>query len=320
MKKIFFFFALFCSFALAQGWNGTVMTSINEPNLEKMDLAANASGIHVLIKRTNGNIVYFYLNSSGIVDVNKTYTMEANGDFPNIVASNNIIYALYKTSNNIKGKYSTNGGTSWSNLPYNINTTTNLCNGVDAEYQDQLGVHIVWATRDNYPNFETYYYRLDPSNNQWVEFKNVTDHSLAQFGGRPSVSFSAGRVHVSFNTSYYDDPWVPGNAVTRDRLDGVWQTPQPVVSGSEETVKEKLLVRGNTLFMFYAKWVNVGGLIRNDLLYRTRSVTGTTWSSPSTLAYSIEESGNAFNLTKTTNDNVHLIYYPEYVEPNFGLA
>ncbi|HRN25419.1 MAG: hypothetical protein IT276_02200 [Ignavibacteriaceae bacterium] len=142
MKKIFFFLAIFFSLALAQGWNSTVQTSINEPNLEKMDLTANASGIHVLIKRTSGNIIYYYLNSSGVVNANKTYTMEADGDFPNIVASNDRVYALYKTSSNIKGKYSTNGGTSWNNLP-NINTTANLCNGVDAVFEDGYGTHLV---------------------------------------------------------------------------------------------------------------------------------------------------------------------------------
>lgn len=42
MRKIFFFSAIFCSLALAQVWNSTVTTSINEPNLEKIDLAANA--------------------------------------------------------------------------------------------------------------------------------------------------------------------------------------------------------------------------------------------------------------------------------------
>ncbi|AFH49059.1 Hypothetical protein IALB_2338 [Ignavibacterium album JCM 16511] len=166
MKRIFFFLVLFCSFALAQGWNSTITTSINEPNLEKMDLTANTSGIHVLIKRTNGNIVYYFLNSSGVVNAGKTYTMEADGDFPNIVASNEVVYALYKAGNNIKGKYSTNGGTSWSNLPNNISTTSNLCNGIDAVYENGYGIHLVWATRDNYPYFETYYYRLDLANNQ----------------------------------------------------------------------------------------------------------------------------------------------------------
>src|SRR5690606_9241672 len=110
MKKIFFFLAIFCSLALAQGWNSTVQISINEQNLEKMDLTANASGIHVLIKRTSGNIVYYYLNSSGVVNANKTYTMEADGDFPNIVGTNDIIIAIYKVGNQITGKYSLTNG------------------------------------------------------------------------------------------------------------------------------------------------------------------------------------------------------------------
>src|SRR5690606_19368243 len=80
------------------------------------------------------------------------------------------------------------------------------------------------------------------------------------------------------------------------------------------------LVRGSTLFMFYAKWNFNGGLITNDLVYRTRSVSGSTWSSPTTLAYTIEESGNAFNVTKTSNNNIHIVVYPQYVDPNFGLA
>lgn len=218
-------------------------------------------------------------------------------------------------------RYSTDGGSSWIyNSLLDRAIGSNLCNGVDAVYEDGYGVHLVWATRDNYPNFETYYYRLRLSDNQWVEFKNVTDHSLAQVGGRPSVSFSSGRVHVSFNTSYYAEPYAQGNAGTRDRLNGVWQTPQPFVTGSEETVKEKLLVRGSTLFMFYSKWNFNGGLITNDLVYRTRSVSGSTWSSPTTLAYTIEESGNAFNVTKTSDNNVHVVIYPEDAEESYGLV
>lgn len=284
-----------------------------------MDLAANASGIHVLIKRTSGNIVYYYLNSSGVINSGKTYTMEADGDFPNIIASNDRVYALYKTGSNIKGKYSTNGGTSWSNLP-DRPTTANLCNGVDADYQDQLGVHLVWATRDNGYDFETYYYRLPPTTPyQWVEGKNVTDHSSAQVGGRPSVSFSSGRVHVSFSNSYYEEPYGFGLASTRDRLNGVWQTPQPFVTGTDVSVKEMLLVRGSTLFMFYSQFID-GIPAYDNLVYRTRSVSGTTWSSPTILAYAIEESGNAFNVTKTTDDNIHVVIYPEETEQSSGLV
>jgi hypothetical protein len=162
MKKVFLLLALFYSLTLGQGWNSTVtITSINEPNLEKMDLFTNASGNHILIKRTNGNIVYYNANSSGTVDANKTATLETNGDFPNIVGSSDIIYALYKAGSEIHMKYSSNGGTSWTySSLLDISIGSNLGNGIDAVYEKDYGVHLVWATKDSDPNFETYYYRL----------------------------------------------------------------------------------------------------------------------------------------------------------------
>lgn len=317
MKNIILFIVLFCQLSFGQGWNTTVQTTINEPNLEKMDLFTNSSGNHVLIKRTNGDILYYRLNSQG--NVTRNLTLANNGDFPNIVGTNDIIIAIYKVGDQITGKYSLTNGLGWTSLPNNVNTTSNLCNGIDAVYELDNGVHLVWATRDDYPNFKTYYSRLTPyPDHSWVEFQNVTSHASAPVGGRPSVTVSPNRVHVSFNTSYFEEPYAYGFARTRDRLNGVWQTPQPV--SNDETVKEKLLVRGNTLFAFYAKWNYNGGLITNDLVYRTRSISGSTWSSPTTLAYTIEESGNAFNFTKTSNDNIHAVFYPEWVGQQDGLV
>lgn len=308
MRKIILLLAVLCSMSFGQGWNTTVQTSINEPNVEKMDLTANASGIHVLIKRSNGNIVYYNLNSTGVVDASKTTILQTSGDFPNIVASSNVVYSLYKTGNVIRARYSTNGGSSWIwNSSLDRTTTANLCNGVDAVYEDGLagGVHLVWATRDDHPNFKTYYSRLE--DNQWVELQNVTSHASGFYGGNPTVTFSPGRVHVGFNTDYFDSTYIPGDAKTRDRLDGVWQTPQTVVSGAEQSVDEKLLVSRNTLYMFYAKYIS-GSPIRNDLVYRTRSVSGTTWSSPVVLKNSIWESGDVFSEVKTADNQIHLQY------------
>jgi hypothetical protein len=310
MKKIIFLFAFFYSISYGQGWNNTVtITGINESNLEMMDLFTNASGNHILIKRTNGNIIYYNVNSSGTVDVNKTTTLESNGDYPNIVGSGNKIYALYKTGNYIKTKYSTNGGASWTyNSTLDRYIGSNLCNGVDAVYEKDYGVHLVWATEDNYPNFETYYYRLNIYD-EWVESKNVTDHTSAQVGGNPHITFSPNRVHVGFNTDYYDETWTPGDAKTRDRYNGTWQTPQTVVSGTEQSVDEKLIVRGSTLYNFYAQYNNPSGtFVWNDLDYRTRSISGTTWSSATELAAVINNPfGNAFNVCKSYNDNIHLV-------------
>ncbi len=131
MKTIILIITLITSLSLGQNWNPIVTTTLNEPNLSKMDLFTNKDGNHLLIRRNNGNIVYYNLNSSGIVNAGKTITLETNGDYPNIVGSDNIVFAIYLTGSLIKGKYSTNGGSSWLNLN-NITTTGNECNGVDA--------------------------------------------------------------------------------------------------------------------------------------------------------------------------------------------
>ena len=104
MKKIFFLLALFFSMTFAQDWNNTVTTTISESTLEKMDQFTNKDGNHPLIKKSNGNIVYYNINSLGTVDGNKTATLESNGDFPNIVGTNDIVYAFYKSGSSIKLK------------------------------------------------------------------------------------------------------------------------------------------------------------------------------------------------------------------------
>lgn len=259
MKKIIFLIALFYSLSFGQGWNSTVTTSIDEPNLEKMDIFTNKDGNHIIIKRTDGHIVYYRINTSGTVK--ETDTLNTSGDFPNIVGSNDKIYALYKSGSNIKGKYSTNAGASWTNLS-DRSISSNTCNGIDAVYELGNGVHLVYATKDSDPNYETYYWRLNTLNN-WTDNKNVTDYTGFQYGGNPSVNFSANRVHVSFNTSTQNPP-VSGSVKTRDKSGISWQTPQDAVTGSDQSNVEKLVVRGSNLFLIYAQYVS-GTPIRVDL-------------------------------------------------------
>ncbi len=112
MKQIIFLLALFYSLSFGQEWNDT-KTPISESTLEKMDLFTNKDGNHLLIKRANGNIVYYNINSLGTVTISNT-TLESNGDFPTITGTNDCVYAFYKAGSYIKFKYSTNGGSSWS--------------------------------------------------------------------------------------------------------------------------------------------------------------------------------------------------------------
>jgi len=307
MKKLFLFIVVLATLSFGQSWNTIVTTSIIEPNVDKTDLFTNKDGNHLIVKRYNGNIVYYNLNSSGAVDANKTITLETTGDFPNIVGSEDKIFALYKVGNLIKGKYSTNGGTNWTSLSYNISTSANECNGVDAIYDPAWGVHLVWATRDNGSDFETYYQRLNVTNSpyQWVDYYPVTNYG-SEVGGQPSVTFSTDRIHVSYNTNYFSQP-ITGSVKSRDKYVSSWQTPQNVVVDSEQSAFEKLVARGDSLFILFSKFID-GVPITWNLCSKKRSISGTTWSSTMVLETSVD--AFVFGANKTSNNNLHTVYKP----------
>jgi len=308
MKKIIFLLVLFYSMSFGQVWNNTVTTNINEPYLEKMDLFTNATGNHILIKRTNGSIVYYRLNSQGQLMTSTNPTpFSTSGDFPSITGSNDQVYALYKEGNFIKGKYSTNGGDSWINLPNNITTTANLCNGIDAVWNDQ-GVHLVWATRDSYQDYETHYYRLKTNTTpfQWVDYKNVTDHSSGQYGGFPTVTVSDNRVHVSFNTGHSDDPETNiGEAKSRDKYLNDWQTPQMVYD--EGSFREKIQSGSIKLFDFYYKLITGMGQYHADLHVKSRDFNATEWSGD-TFLHSFASVNNIISSVNSINGQTHIVY------------
>ena len=249
MKKLFFLILILASNLFAQEWNDIVTTDIEEP--VKTDIFTNSSAIHILIRNNDGEIVYYNLNSAGEDDEDKNETLETSGYFPNIIGTNDKIYAIYKTVDDdddvIRVKYSTDNGSSWLTNIDDRPTTENDCNGVDAVYELGKGVHLVWATLDDTtPAFETYYYRLNTLD-QWVDGKNVTDYITAENGGNPSVVVSPNRVHVSFNTDPTTYNYGLGDVKTRDKYNGNWQDPQTVVStsgSSEQSLDERLLVRG----------------------------------------------------------------------------
>jgi len=290
MKKIFLLMALFYSISFCQGWNATVITTINEGTFSQMDLFTNKDGNHLVIKKSNGTIMYYNLNSAGTVDANKTATLETGADFPNIVGSNNKIYALYQVGSLIKGKSSSNGGASWADMPNNISIGSNTCNGVDAVYETNQGVHIVWATMDNGSNFETYYHRLYESNLSWVDYEVVST-----IGGLPTVTFSSNRVHVGYNTC--DNTRA---AKSRDRYNGSWQSPQEILSSNSYI--EKLHAGSTKLFDFYYRYDGVF-----KLCAKTRDLSGTTWSSEH-VVYTGGDNTEILSVANTADGKIHLVY------------
>ncbi|MBV6421805.1 MAG: hypothetical protein DAHOPDDO_03087 [Ignavibacteriaceae bacterium] len=304
MKKIFLFVIICCSFLFAQSWNDEVTTTINEPYFYTMDMFTNSSGHHILIMRHQGNtIVYYKLNSEGEVQ-SDPITFTTGGVLPTITGSDEIIYALYHKplEDNITGKYSTDSGSSWDDLPNDLSIGSKACSNIDA-VTDIDGAHLVYAAQDSDPYYETYYYLLNPDF-EWVYGQQVTNHQTAPYGGWPSIALSSVGIHISF----IDQEWYNslGNVFTRDKVEGQWQTPQAVVSGNNVADDAKLIVIGGYLYMILDQWNSTTEKL--DLKYKYRSLTYSTWAGGDIFNGGCAGNGS-FSVCKTYNGYLQLVYY-----------
>ncbi|HMU44647.1 MAG TPA: sialidase family protein, partial [Ignavibacteriaceae bacterium] len=204
MRNTIILFFIMTAYLFSQGWNNTVTTTINEPNLVKMDLFTNKDGNHIIVQNSNStnSIKYYLLNSAGTVVRSSTIETSGNAEFPNISGDNDKVYLVYKLGSYLKAKKTTNAGANWTDINPSLSIGSNTCNGVDIVYSDG-GLHVVYAMKDSDPNYETYYYKLN-SSNSWVDYKNVTDFGN-EVGGLSTITVSDNHVYVSYNTGD-DDP------------------------------------------------------------------------------------------------------------------
>jgi hypothetical protein len=300
MKKFAVLFFVFSVLLLGQ-WKTEVITTVNEPYLDKMSMVTNRDGNHILMHESqNGSIKYYLLSASGAVV--RSSTIAASGDFPNIVANNDKVFAVYKSGNNIQVKYSTDAGSNW--IPVNaLSINSIICNGIDAT-SDQNGVHVVYSLRDSYPYYETYYYRLN-TNSNWVDYQCVTNYG-SEVGGYPTVAVSTNRVHVGYNAGYNIPTTNLSTPKERDKSGDTWQTPQTIPCVPTSAI-ERVAVRGSKLLDFYYQYANIDNDPGNDLFVRERDLDGTTWSEGIRLKYYADP--EKLVSTATTNDNkLHILY------------
>jgi len=302
MKNTIILFFIMTAYLFSQGWNNTVTTTINEPNLVKMDLFTNKDGNHIIVQNLNttNSIKYYLVNSSGTVVRSSTIETSGYAEFPNISGDNDKVYLVYKLGSNLKANYTTNAGQSWNSVsPKAIGSNT--CNGVDIVY-DYQGLHVVYAMKDSDPDYETYYYKLN-SSNSWVDYKNVTDYDANEVGGFPTVTVSESRVHVSYNTGDQSEPVVNGgSAKSRDKYNTSWQTPQLIFS--TESSLERIHAGQSKLFDFYYKWESGYSAY---LYVKERSFSNTTWSSP-VLLHTFMGLNSVVTAANTADGKTHIVY------------
>ena len=307
MKKVIILFLIMTTYLFSQSWNSIVTTTINEPNLVKMDLFTNKDGNHIIVQNSNSSnsIKYYLLNSSGTVVRSSTIETSGGAEFPNISGDNDKIYVVYKIGSNLRVRKSTNAGQSWITSIVDKDIGNNTCNGVDIVY-GYGALHVVYAMQDNGSNYETYYRRI--SSDTWGSREDVTGYGT-EVGGFPTVTVSPNRVHVSYNTGNGSTPYSNfGDAKTRDKYYSTWQAPKPVTQGDEESAREKVQVRTTTLYDFYYEpWVDLGQF-GYHLIVKTKPISSGNWSGHTQLDTYTADPWPFMGAEQTADNNLNIVY------------
>jgi hypothetical protein len=301
-------------------WDDIVNTSIPYLNSapERIAIFANHSGVHVLkvlysdYGSNNKHVKYFRLNSEGVLQSQYNFQNEY-GDFPNIVGDENIIYAVYRKDNTIQVKYSTNGGNSWAARdPINFVNGNVNCNGVDAAYTLERGLHVVWSEKVG-SNYESYFKKYDEDG--WGTTQPFTNVAPVDYGGFPTVTTSyydgQYKAHVTINTGNSDlvgDNH--GRNYSRDYNYSLWSNPIAILPQDQQSHMDRLLfTEDGNIHSFYYKYT--GGLPSYN--YRKKLVTSSTWDSekqiePSVIYENMHKIQIAKTIGNTGTDSVHAFW------------
>lgn len=304
MKKLIIIFITVLSIS-AQSWNSIIETTIPIPSTStNIDQFSNSRGVHILIENhyPSSYLKYYLINSSGTVIRN--YQLESSAVYyANITGDEQNLYAVYKIGNSIRTKKSTDAGQSWNTIGSDIALEGYTCRNVNAVFDDEF-LHVVYDRKDNGDEYETYYKKINSSGTV-QETKQVTDYS-SEIGGFPTVSVSANRVHVSYNSGNVSSPDAnAGDAKTRDKYNTTWQTPQLLLT--EYSMRERVHAGSSKLFEFYYKMESGLSGPRSDLYVKERSLGSTSWSSP-TLLQQYASVYDIVSATNTYDGKTHIVY------------
>ncbi len=302
MKKLIFILLLFTVSLSAQSWNSIITTSINVANADYIENHADKDGIHIVAHEDNSNDIKYYLISSSGSTI-RSATISTNGEYPNIVGDENAVYVVYREGSNIRVKKSTNAGASWHQKA-DQSIGSNECSGIDAAINDD-GIHTVWSIGDaNGYNMETNYKMYRPSNDDWVDFKNITDYSNG-YGISPTVSLSPSRVHVGYNSSDYVAPYYAAdeNEMSRTKYNDTWQTQQTIVSN--QSGRGIIFATSSKLYDFYYDYYSAElGQFGHHLKFKYRNIGSTSWSSSTQLEYNADVT-IPIVVCETANGKIH---------------
>ena len=287
---------------------------------DKIESYTNSDGNHIVINN-NGTLKYILLNSSS--NIVRQREIDSGIEFNNytfaITGYNNEVYIVYQKGDKIKVAKSTSAGNVWDYSIPERTIANNLCNGLDAIY-DEKGLHIVWATQQE-NNFQTYYERYRRIDPAWIGFYNVSDFWV---GGRPSVTTTTNKVHVAFNvyTTLFEkySPYT----YTRDYNFQIsqWEAPQavsisnvpPPFPGStvdfHHTEIERIVADDNYVHVVLMEWVNLTNFeVWFYLMHKRRPINGTSWETERLVTTDLMNYDKFLKPVVTNNQRLNVIAY-----------
>lgn len=181
MKKIFLLILLLTAYLYPQ-WNAAVNTTINEPNLYKLENFANKDGIHLVTQRysSTNSIMYYRLNSSGVVQTTTVIEAQGDAEFPSIAGANDALYISYRRGNNIVTKKYNYSTSAWDQLQAITFSSQDNFRGIDNVY-DSRGLHLVFASGPyDHQDIKTNYYRYPPSSFYYTDYRMLANKLMKQ--------------------------------------------------------------------------------------------------------------------------------------------
>lgn len=293
---------------------------------DKIESYTNSYGNHLAIN-SNGTIKYVLLNTSG--GIIRERTIDTDCEFSNytvaITAYQSELYIVYQKGINIKVAKSTNAGNSWSYTIPQLSIENSDCNGIDAVYDDK-GLHVVWAVEfdnDSERYYETYYerYRRNPLPQTWEGHKQVTD-VMYHIGGRPAVTTSPNKVHVSYNRESQPGIGFASISYTRDfnfqtssweapLIVAIQNVPPPYPGGEVDfhgTVIERITSDDNYLHLILYEVVTLTNFeLYYYLIHKRRLINSTSWETEYILTKYIYEPSRLVKPVFTNDQNLNVV-------------
>ena len=303
-KFIFFILLLIPAFIFGQTWRSNVDLNIAVSFTDRSDLFTNKDGNHVIVHEGN-QIKYYLFSYNGSLVRSSTIVSGINEDqsLAKINGNNDYVYIVYKKGNKIYTKRSTNAGQSWSDMSF-IQLTYNSSNGLDT-WVDGKGLNLTCSEYNSVDErYDTYYKKLLFKKTTWEPQKRITDTS-GDNGGAPTVATSTDKVHVSYTYGQYS-VYNAGTSKLREKYGSTWQNPESVAN---DAYRNMIAADNSRLHYFYFHQVNNGGLIFFDLYHKSRSLSGSNWSSATRLLQSTNDpSIHPPDRTVSYNNDVHVVY------------